>query len=125
MSRFFPLTFSIILADDDKDDCELFKEILEELPFNTALTTFHNGEHLMQMLHKKSTELPHAIFLDINMPRKNGFECLTEIKSNEKLMHIPVIIYSTSYEQEVADLMYKNGAQFYIRNRVCIRNFKK
>ncbi len=106
---------NLLLADDDKDDRLFFKEALEELPLSTHLATVHDGEQLMQQLTKQTIEIPHVLFLDLNMPRKNGFECLSEIKLNKKLKQLPVIIFSTSLEQKVVDLLYKNGAQYYIR----------
>jgi CheY-like chemotaxis protein len=106
---------NLFLADDDKDDCLLFKDALEELPVMTRLTTVHDGEQLMNLLTEGQEHLPHVLFLDLNMPRKNGFECLTEIKTNEKLKRLPVIIFSTSYEQDVVNLLYKKEAHFYIR----------
>lgn len=109
-----PRDLNILLADDDKDDCLLFKEALEELQLQTALTLVHDGEQLVQLLTKNSNEIFDVLFLDLNMPRKNGFACLEEIKRNDKLKSLPVIIFSTSYDQSVADLLYKNGAQHYI-----------
>ncbi len=105
---------NILLADDDKDDCLIFKEVLEELELSTQLTTLHDGEQLMQLLTKDSDELFDVLFLDLNMPRKNGFACLEEIKRLEKLTSLPVIIFSTSYDQSIVALLYKNGAQNYI-----------
>ena len=105
---------NIVLTDDDKDDQKLFKEALNELPLLTSFSSFENGEKLMQMLNNNSGELPDVLFLDLNMPRKSGYECLSEIKNNEKLKHIPVIIYSTSYEQDIVDMLFKKGAHFYI-----------
>jgi CheY-like chemotaxis protein len=105
----------LFLADDDKDDCLFFKDALDELPISAHLTTVHNGEQLMQLLTEGTGELPHAIFLDLNMPRKNGFEVLTELKLNEKLKQLPVIIFSTSYEQDVVNLLHKKGGLYYIR----------
>jgi CheY-like chemotaxis protein len=105
----------VLLADDDQDDCLLFKEVLEELPLSTSLTIIHDGDQLMKLLEKKNSHLPHVLFLDLNMPRKNGFECLTEIKGNKELNHLSVIIFSTTSEQEIVNLLYRNGAQYYIR----------
>jgi len=107
--------FNLLLCDDDADDCYFFKEALESFPLIMRLTTVHDGEQLMQQLTNEINELPDVIFLDLNMPRKNGFECLSEIKLNEKFNQLPVIIFSTSYEQEVVNLLYKNGAQYFIR----------
>jgi CheY-like chemotaxis protein len=108
------LPINIILADDDTDDCYFFKEALLEFPLSTNLTIVHNGEQLMQLLINETNELPHILFLDLNMPRKNGFECLSEIKLNEKIKQLPVIIYSTSFHKKIADILYQNGAQYYI-----------
>src|ERR1700675_4386029 len=102
---------NILLADDDGDDCYFFKEALKECPVSTHLTTVPDGEHLMHLLTNGTRELPDVLFLDLNMPRKNGFECLSEIRENKKLKDLPVIIFSTSFEQEVVNLLYQNGAQ--------------
>jgi CheY-like chemotaxis protein len=115
----------ILLADDDKDDSFLFQEILDELPLSTHLTTVFNGEQLMQLLHETKEQLPDVLFLDLNMPRKNGFDCLLEIKGSEKLKFLSVIIFSTSYEPEVVSLLYENGAHYYIRKPNSYRQLKK
>ena len=111
---FLPLELNILLADDDHDDCLLFNEALEELHLNASLSFAHDGEQLMKLLTKKSEDQFDVLFLDLNMPRKNGFACLEEIKKNDKLKSIPVVIFSTSYDPRAADLLYKNGAQYYI-----------
>ena len=116
---------NLLLADDDKDDCLFFKEALEELAVFAHLTTVHDGDQLMQMLNNKSDQLPDVLFLDLNMPRKNGFACLKEIKLDKKLKQLPVIIFSTSYEQDIADLLYKNGAHYYICKPASFSNLKK
>ncbi len=115
----------ILLADDDTDDCAFFEEALAELPISIKLTAVHDGEKLMQLLNKATGKLPHILFLDLNMPRKNGFECLAEIKDNKKLKLLPVIILSTSYEQEVVNLLFQNGAQYFIRKPSAFAQFKK
>ena len=116
---------NILLADDDMDDCGFFKKAIEELPLVTTLTIVNEGEQLMQLLTNEANELPHVLFLDLNMPRKNGFECLSEIKGNKKLHQLPVIIFSTSFEQEVVNQLFKNGAQYFIRKPSEFSQFKK
>lgn len=112
---------NILLADDDKDDCFLFREALSELPLQTNLETVYDGEQLMSFLSERVNNLPDVLFLDLNMPRKNGFECLSEIKHNEKLKSLPVVMFSTSYprdmhyENDIMKLLYKIGAREYIR----------
>jgi len=115
---------NILLADDDTDDCIFFKEALQELFIPSDFTTVHDGEQLMQLLNNETTELPHVLFLDLNMPRKNGFECLSEIKRNEKLSGIPVIILSTSFEHETVNQLHKSGAHYYIRKPSQFSQFK-
>ncbi len=115
----------ILLADDDTDDCLFFKDALEALPVFTKFTAVHDGEQLMQLLTDEAKKLPDILFLDLNMPRKNGFECLTEIKQNKKLKNLPVVIFSTSIEQEVVNLLYDNGAHFFIRKPAEFALFKK
>jgi CheY-like chemotaxis protein len=111
----------ILLADDDKDDCFLFREALSELSIPTDLEIVYDGEQLMDHLNDNADNLPDVLFLDLNMPRKNGFECLSEIKHNDKLKELPVIMFSTSYprdmhyENDIMKLLYKIGARDYIR----------
>jgi PleD family two-component response regulator len=103
----------ILLADDDIDDCMMFSDALEDLKLNVRLQLVHDGEHLMKTLIT-NTEKPDIVFLDLNMPRKNGNTCLEEIKTNIDLKNIPVVIISTSCDDSVADVLYKKGAHFYI-----------
>jgi CheY-like chemotaxis protein len=116
---------NILLADDDIDDCIFFKEALEDLPMATSLRAVHDGEQLMHLLSHETGKLPHILFLDLNMPRKNGFECLSEIKLNKKLENIPVVIFSTSFEKEVVKQLYLNRAQYFIRKPSEFAQFKK
>lgn len=105
---------NILYADDDADDCQFFKEALRALPIHTNFTTVNDGEELMDYLSDNAGHLPHVLFLDINMPRKNGFECLTEIKQNEKLKDLPVVMFSTMNSKEKITTLFKNGASIYV-----------
>ena len=106
---------NLLLADDDTDDRIFFKDALQDLSIKAALYTVEDGVELMNFLTSEATILPDLLFLDINMPRKNGFECLAEIKSSTKLKELPVIVFSTSLDREVADKFYDKGAHYYIR----------
>lgn len=108
------MLINILLADDDDDDCLFFKDALQELPLSTNLSIVKDGNQLMQLLNKTEV-LPHVLFLDLNMPRKNGFECLSEIKTNPSLNKLPIIIFSTSYDKNFVNQLHDFGAYYYIR----------
>ena len=80
-----PKQLNILLADDDYDDCMFFKKALESLPIVSQLKMVHDGEQLMDLLLSEATTLPDILFLDLNMPRMNGMECLMEIKKKHKI----------------------------------------
>jgi response regulator RpfG family c-di-GMP phosphodiesterase len=120
-----PKYLNILLADDDIDDCLFFKTVVDDFPASTALSNVHDGEQLMKLLKDPTTVLPHILFLDLNMPRKNGFECLAEIKHDDKLKGLPVILYSTSAEQDLTDRLYHSGAQCFIRKPSDFLQFRR
>jgi CheY-like chemotaxis protein len=105
----------ILLADDDADDRYFFEKALNEIALPTMLSTVENGELLISRLMHGDEPFPDVLFLDLNMPKKNGAECLTLIKGTKKLEKLPVIIYSTSLHTDVADLLYNAGAHYYIK----------
>lgn len=105
---------NIYLADDDLDDCMLFREAILELSVKTKLTISNDGNQLMTTLDKTVPPTPHVIFLDLNMPLKNGFECLSEIRQTEKLKNIPVVILSTTSNTDIIDKTYLLGANCYV-----------
>lgn len=113
-----------MLADDDEDDCMFFKDALDELTLPVSLKTMNNGVELMNYLQHNFTNLPHILFLDLNMPCKTGFECLTEIKQSEELKNLPVVIYSTSNNPQVIDTLYGKGAHHYIRKPAAFSDLK-
>lgn len=110
---------NILLADDDNDDNFFFNKALKEINLDTHLTTVGDGERLMTYL-STHTDLPDIIFLDLSMPRKTGFECLAEIKENDLLNKIPIVVLSTSfsrnlvYEENLKMRLKDMGAQSYI-----------
>jgi CheY-like chemotaxis protein len=108
-------SLKILLADDDSDDCMFFREALEELKLSATLTVVNDGEELMNFLSTIDGPYPHALFLDLNMPRKNGFECLTEIRKQNKYNKLPIIIYTTSANPGMVDEFYRTGASYYVR----------
>lgn len=105
----------ILLADDDADDRLLFREVFSELKLKTIVATVDDGVQLMDCLANEEMPLPDILFLDLNMPRKNGLECLKEIRSNERLKAISVVIFSTSESEKDMEATFLAGANVYIK----------
>ncbi len=116
--------FTILLADDDPDDRMFFEDALDELLIRATLHTVSNGVELMKFLENNAHQLPSVLFLDLNMPSKSGAECLSEIKNHEKFSQVPIIIYSTSANPDVMELLYNMGAQYYVRKEGDFSNLK-
>ena len=105
----------LLLADDDMDDRLFFQDAVEDLFSTTTLSTVSDGAELMEFLTNNRDQLPDVLFLDLNMPRKSGSECLLEIKSTESLKLLPVVIFSTSMDIDMVNKLYEMGAHYYIR----------
>ncbi|MFD1062181.1 response regulator [Winogradskyella litorisediminis] len=105
---------NVFLVDDDEDDRLFFQEAIEEVNVDVTLSLYNNGQDVMDYLYKSDSTLPELIFLDLNMPIKNGMECLREIKTNPRLKNIIVAIYSTSSSEEDIERTFINGANIYI-----------
>ena len=118
-------TIHLLLADDDKDDCLFFKEVLEELPSTINLTIVNDGKQQVEYLVKKTDNFPTILFIDLNMPRKNGYECLLEIKKHEKLKQISAIVYSTSCDPKMVNFLYTNGAKCFVQKPFEFSKLKK
>ena len=121
----------ILLADDDIDDRLFFARALKEIPIACNLIAVSDGEKLMDYLDKNSEELPDILFLDLSMPRKTGFECLSEIKENEKMKNIPVFVFTISFphneefENNIKNMLSKIGANDYINKTSNLAELKE
>lgn len=107
--------FEVILVDDDADDRFLFQEAFEELKVATDLRLFSDGQEFIDHLESGLEKLPQLIFLDLNMPIKNGIECLRFIRKSDVLNEIFVAIYSTSSAEKDVEDTFINGANIYIK----------
>lgn len=115
----------IILADDDEDDRLFFTDAFDELKINTKVNTFNDGVELMHYLNQPEAILPNVLFLDLNMPRKNGIECLDEIKKNDRFNDIAIAIFSTSSSEEHIEETFVRGANIYIKKPSDFATLKK
>ncbi len=110
---------TVLMADDDTEDCMLASHAFAESGVKAAFSCVLDGIELMNHLAEHLAEpgvrgLPDLILLDLNMPRKDGREALIAIKSEPALQRIPIVILTTSEEQEDADLTLKAGAESFI-----------
>ena len=104
----------ILLVDDDADDRSMFCDALHEVDDSVECITAQDGVEALGILRTKAGALPDFIFLDLNMPRLNGQQCLREIRQALHLEHIPVIIYTTSRQQRDIDETKRLGAAGFI-----------
>tara|TARA_R110000868_G_scaffold52107_5_gene164877 strand:+ start:2629 stop:3081 length:453 start_codon:yes stop_codon:yes gene_type:complete len=115
----------ILIADDDEDDRTFFSDAMMELKMNNELTLFNDGKDLMEYLSNPDIVLPHLLFLDLNMPRKSGFECLKEIRSDIRFKEVSIAIYSTSSSEKDIEETFIEGANIYIKKPNDFTKLKK
>ena len=104
---------NVLYADDDGDDREIFCEAINEINPAIKVVLGKDGEETLKILSVQK-ELPNLIFLDINMPRMDGLECLVKLKSDDRLKGIPVIIYSTTSSKSDESKIALLGASDFI-----------
>lgn len=114
-----------MLADDDEDDRLIFSDAVKEIDSTVKVETVVNGEALMKHLFSRQDSLPDILFLDINMPRKNGFECLREIKGNEVLRNTPIVMFSTSSSPANIKEAHDEGANLYLQKPSTFTEIKR
>jgi len=116
---------NILLADDDEDDRQFFKEAFEEIKIQTNVITVNDGVELMNLLNQDVNPMPHILFLDLNMPRKTGLDCLLEIKQMAHLKEMAIAIYSTSSSEKDIEETFVHGANIYIKKPSDFNKLKK
>lgn len=101
---------TIFIADDDSDDRLILGQALREIDPDFKVESTENGNELMSLLsHLK----PDFLFLDLEMPYKNGLECLREIRSNARLADLPVVVFSSTSRPVNIDVAYEMGADLF------------
>ena len=124
-----PQSLKILLVEDERLQTLMVKAALEELPQLDLMYVAEDGVEAMEFLKRTSQsvdrQLPDVILLDINMPKKDGFEVLAELKSDPSLRTMPVIMFSTSDAQEDIDGAYGEGANTFITKPVTLGDLKE
>ena len=106
---------SILLVEDDWVDAMTVRRALKEISVTNPLNVVYNGEQAITYLQDDQNEKPFLILLDLNMPRLNGIEFLKELKQNDAFKRIPVLVLTTSIEEQDKVDSYNHGASGYIR----------
>jgi CheY-like chemotaxis protein len=106
--------FTVLLADDDADDRQIFQEAFDQLGLDMGIHTVKNGEEALLFLDAIEPK-PEILFLDLNMPVMNGRECLREIKKDPRFDNLCIAIYSTSANEEDIEETLALGAHVYIK----------
>lgn len=124
-----PNPIVILMADDDEDDILLTQKALQKGKLLNPLFCVKDGEELLDyLLHRgeytdvKSAPRPGLILLDLNMPRKDGREALKEIKAQEELKDIPIVVFTTSKAEEDIYRSYKLGVNSFVTKPVTFEN---
>jgi CheY-like chemotaxis protein len=105
---------TIYLIDDDMDDVELFREALEEVDPSASLQYTHDGREAFRSLTERTIPLPDLIFLDISMPVFSGLQCLAQFKMDDHLKDLPVIMYTTSSQEQEIKTARDLGASAFV-----------
>ena len=109
----------ILYVDDDEDDYDVFSEVVQEINPSASIHYLHDSEKIEETL--KAIQ-PEIIFLDFNMPKVNGIECLKRIRTYKKLDKIPVILYSVYFDK--IEEAFRNGANYFILKQWSVSNAK-
>lgn len=105
----------ILMADDDEDDRLLLLDAMSEVDASNSVAIVEDGIELMDYLQQRNARsLPDLILLDLNMPRKNGYECIEEIRADEKLAHVPIVVLTTSTSDREVCRAYRLGANSFV-----------
>jgi CheY-like chemotaxis protein len=115
----------VFLVDDDIDDQEIFEMALKEIQPLARCAFADDGIVALEKLRTDTSFLPQVIFIDINMPRMNGIQCLREIKRSSRLHHIPAFMYSTSAESSIVEECLKIGASGFIKKEIYVEALQK
>lgn len=115
---------TIFYTDDDEDDLSIFADAVESLSKKITLQTYTGGDKLLKAIYNPPPT-PNVVFLDLNMPGKNGFDVLVELRNNDANNDIPVIIFSTSNEPGIIEKCRSLGANYFVTKPVLMSDIIK
>ncbi len=116
---------NLLLADDDEDDRLLFEEAFSEVAQNSTLTLTKDGKELLAYLSNPQSVMPDIIFLDLNMPIINGYKCLEEIRENNSLNNIFIVMNTTTASHKEISRVFEQGANLFLIKPNSYNDLKK
>jgi CheY-like chemotaxis protein len=118
----------ILLAEDNEDDVLMIREAFDEANLAKIIEVVSDGEQALRYLRREQpyhhSRPPGLLLLDINMPKKDGFEVLEEVKADARLRHLPVIMLTTSHREEDVVRSYSRGACSYVTKPIDFKQFQ-
>ncbi|SFD78740.1 response regulator [Flavobacterium phragmitis] len=116
--------YTILYTDDDEDDISIFTDAVDSIPREIKLQTYSGGDKLLSAIFNPPST-PYVVFLDLNMPGKNGFDVLEELRNSDYKKDIPVVIYSTSSEPGIIEKCRALGANAFITKPILMSDIIK
>ena len=113
-----------ILIDDDRDDLEILEEAIKQVDNSVRCISFLFCDDALNKILTNSSGVPNYIFIDMNMPRLNGNECLKELRRDPKLKNVPIAMLSTSMPSPVAQTLRENGATFTFQKPIALEDYE-
>jgi DNA-binding response OmpR family regulator len=117
-----PRPIELLLVEDDADDAFLFGEAIKDATLDATLIWMKDGDKMLSYLNTEGRRPPDIIFLDINMPRRCGKECLTTMRANRKFDEVPIVMFSTSLNEADIEETFSAGANLYLCKRMFFEN---
>lgn len=108
-----------MLAEDDEDDVQIFRFALDVTKMPYTLRHAADADRMFSMLEER---IPYILFLDINMPCKDGNACILEIRKNKEYDNLPVVMYSSYHSDKTVDTSFRNGANLYLAKTAVFDN---
>lgn len=114
----------VFIIDDDLDDQEIFSIVMREITNNIQCVFANDGVLALEKIKSNPSFIPALIFIDINMPRMSGVQCLSEIKKIKHLQNVPIYMYSTAAEKAIVEQCKKYGATGFIKKHIDTNDLK-
>jgi CheY-like chemotaxis protein len=113
---------SVVFAEDDEDDRILFKDVVEEMDADITVQIVHDGKQLLELLNQF---LPDILFLDLEMPYKNGLQCLLEIRARPSLSQMPIVVFSSTTRPSNIQTACEMGAHLFLIKSSVFSEYKE